>query len=1070
MSELKSIDYKDWFINQKRIPDKTSVEYKPFHDFHKDLCINGFMMDGVFINPFLYWHLNLWHTEVDVIDEKGRISQPYINPTLRDNEWIVTNEIEKAHIAKKGLVILGLRRMAKSVMEASYIGWGATFDENSQNVISGLNAPDIKLITDKLDKGLNYIPEYWRWQRIEDNWKNQVTLGIKTRGGERIPFSYILIRNLDEGNNEEAIAGTKPRKLIIDEIGKGSFLKGLQAAKPGFTTPFGWGCSPILTGTGGDMKKFQDAKLLMFDVEAFNFMSYNNADDTKRVHGLFLGHKYRMEAKEPSTLGAYLELPKSSPLHEIPMQVSNVEKADKVTDSDLEALKKSSERSTYLKEKMYYPKKVDDIFLNEDTNIFDIEGARRQQLKLYANGVTGTPVILFPTETGVGHEFTDKRPITNFPVKPGDDKDAPVVILEFPITNPPYGLYVAGCLLPGERVITEKGRTPVENVILSDKLINKDGEKVDIINLQRYFKQEEDIYTIKVSNSYRTTSFTKEHPIYVSDSFGNNAEPIIENRFNFDFVKAENLKINQWIKVPNIYKKKNEFDIDILWNNVDVRIDRQIPSPLKNENFWWFIGIFLGDGWCESNRHKISVSFNKKETLHIYRFTELVESLFNRKVSSRVRNNCIELTFCCDQLHNFIINHFGKSASGKRIPDWAKRIDNNNKYQLLLGYLDSDGCIYRDKKRNYYNLDFVSISLDLLEDIQDVLLSLGYVSNLCLLREAKVHKFKNRTSLTKPTYQLRVGNNETIKFSRYFNQCVSHKLLKIDYNNLKKTVTSPKSGCFISECGNYAYFKIKKINKFKYTGWVYNFECDTHTYMCRNITTHNCDPYRQGKAEYSKSLGTVAIYKRMHDITGEKYQDMFVAYYAARPNKKEDWEKQAELLIQMYNARTLCENDEISFIEHMKAVNKAHYLEKQPEWLKEIVPNTTVSREYGIHRSANKIIDFLHGCWKRYTEEVIFQEKDEQGNITKQVLGMSRVLDPMVLEETIQFNEDGNFDRLIAYELALALAYKMDPIYGRAGAEGDGRIKSLGRVKVEKPALFQDSRGLFIKKKRKLFT
>ena len=36
------------------------------------------------------------------------------------------------------------------------------------------------------------------------------------------------------GNNEEAIAGTKPRRLIIDEIGKGNFLRGLQAAIPGF--------------------------------------------------------------------------------------------------------------------------------------------------------------------------------------------------------------------------------------------------------------------------------------------------------------------------------------------------------------------------------------------------------------------------------------------------------------------------------------------------------------------------------------------------------------------------------------------------------------------------------------------------------------------------------------------------------------------------------------------------------------------------------------------------------------------------------------------------------------------
>jgi len=40
--------------------------------------------------------------------------------------------------------------------------------------------------------------------------------------------------------------------------------------------------------------------------------------------------------------------------------------------------------------------------------------------------------------------------------------------------------------------------------------------------------------------------------------------------------------------------------------------------------------------------------------------------------------------------------------------------------------------------------------------------------------------------------------------------------------------------------------KVESINKSSYTGVVYNFECDTHTYMCRNILTHNCDPLNVG--------------------------------------------------------------------------------------------------------------------------------------------------------------------------------------------------------------------------------
>lgn len=659
-----NVTYNEWLINQKRLPDKNSEEYRPFFEFHKQLCIDGFMMDGVFINPFLYWHLNMWHTEVDILDNMGRIQQKYANPSLRDNEWIVTNEIHRANLEKKGLVILGIRRFAKSVLEASYIGFGATLDENSQNVIAGLNSPDIKLITDKLDKGLNFVPEYFRWQRVEDNWKNQVTLGIKTKGGERIPFSQILIRNLDEGNNEEAIAGTKPRKLIIDEIGKGSFLKGLQAAIPGFTTPFGWGCSPILTGTGGDMKKFMDAKSLMFDVANYNFLTYNNENDEKRIHGLFISNKYRMEAKEKTTLGQYLEAPKESDLHNVEILVSNKELADKITNDNLERLKKAGDRTAYLKERMYYPQEVDDIFLNEDTNIFNVDAAKRQRVRLQVQEKTGTPVLLFMDDGVVCHEFTDKMPIMTFPLKSSDQKDAPVVIYEFPVESPPYGLYVAGV-----------------------------------------------------------------------------------------------------------------------------------------------------------------------------------------------------------------------------------------------------------------------------------------------------------------------------------------------------------------------------------------------------------DPYRQGQAKYSNSLGSVYIYKRMHDITGEKYQDMFVASYCARPDKKETWEEQARLLIKYYNARTLCENDDISFIEYMKSKGDAHYLEKQPGWLQEIVPNTTVKREYGIHRSSQKIIDYLHTCLKKYSEEVVYRETDENGNSTKEVLGFSRILDPMLLEEMIQYNDEGNYDRIVSAELAIAQAMKMDPIYGKVGGSSDDdRIKSLYSRK-NKNKLFPTSSG-----------
>jgi hypothetical protein len=198
------------------------------------------------------------------------------------------------------------------------------------------------------------------------------------------------------------------------------------------------------------------------------------------------------------------------------------------------------------------------------------------------------------------------------------------------------------------------------------------------------------------------------------------------------------------------------------------------------------------------------------------------------------------------------------------------------------------------------------------------------------------------------------------------------------------------------------------------------------------------DPYRQGKAEYSDSLGAVYIFKRIHDIQSDRYQNLFVASYVARPESKDKWNETARLLIKYYNAYTLCENDEMSFIEHMiKKGDAARYLAPQPQWLKEIVPNTSVRRDYGIHRSNDRIRLHLDGLLKSYLDEVVF--KDEE----RETLGVTRIFDSMLLEEIIMFNSDeGNYDRVVAAELAIAMADHLNPQFVVSSDKQDPRIKS----------------------------
>lgn len=643
---------KDWFYNLT-VPPEDSPEFRKFVKKEIDKCLGGVTMDDVYISGWLYWHLNHWYIRDDVEDEFGNINRRKMLASLRDNEWEVGQYLEQCRVEKKGYMHIGVRQFGKSEIMASYMGYHAELFEHTQNVVVGGNDDDLQLIRDKIDFGIKNL---WKGLRIpkldKDTKKNMTRLGFKAKGGEDNVWSYLIVRNVAEGNKTEGPAGITAKAYATDEIGKFSFAQSFEAAKPAFKSKFGWRCVPLLFGTGGSFDKGADAERFFNNPEANNLLAVVDPKTGKKT-AIFMSGLYRIDCKYQTTLGDYLrsigKIDWETPnLDQIPMMVSDKEKAEALILKEREEKSRDPDKVEYQKLIMYYPLTPEECFLSSSINIYNARICKSQQNNIKALGTPGSPVELYHDENGkISHIFSNKLPISSFPMKNNESKDAPVMIYEFPIENPPFGLYVAGV-----------------------------------------------------------------------------------------------------------------------------------------------------------------------------------------------------------------------------------------------------------------------------------------------------------------------------------------------------------------------------------------------------------DPYRQGQAKYSSSLGVVYIYKRMHDIQSEKFQDMIVASYAARPDRKEEWEEQARLLIKYYNARTLCENDEVSFIEYMKAKGDAHYLEKQPEWLKEIVPNTTAARDYGIHRSAERIRDYLRNCLKSYTEEPIFIERNEEGSIIKEILGVSRILDPLLLEELSKFNEEDNFDREVAASLAIALAIHLNPTVGKIG-EGTPMVDAI---------------------------
>lgn len=442
--------------------DDLSPEELEFWKEEDRKVLEGVNIDGYQFSGWLYWHINHWCINLDEQLPNGEVISKASTPLLRDNEIIINEALLKAEDfdnpvmdtrTRKGLIILGLRQMGKTTFESSYSGRSGVIFKGSQNLILGTTLGDLNNITQNIDFGLLNCTPWFRTPRITRDWDSErVQLGFKDKQGDNRVWSQFVIRNTAGGKKTEAGAGTTIKSMVYDEIGKDDFLQAFVAVKPAMLSRFGYRAVPILVGTGGSFEKGTDAKNLFFTPSAHNMVEFTQPDG--RVTGLFMPGTLRQDCKYMTTLGQWLldtkrmeSIPEGSELFEIQMLATNMELA-------LETIRKSRESSlldtdpkAHLKEVMYYPLTVDEVFLTADNNLFApvIENLRKHKVNLEEN-FTPRCVDLYRDLDGVTVTWksSNKRPITKFPVDGSTIKDAPVVIYEEPIADLPYATYVCG--------------------------------------------------------------------------------------------------------------------------------------------------------------------------------------------------------------------------------------------------------------------------------------------------------------------------------------------------------------------------------------------------------------------------------------------------------------------------------------------------------------------------------------------------------------------------------------------------------------------------------------------------
>lgn len=811
-----------------------TTDYNKYWEQETDRCINGYTApDGEGITGYNYFYLNyspiMRLKEEEYTDREGNLRKRRQRilefPSFWDYDYYYFCAIEQAELEGKHMAVLKCRQRGYSFKGGSMLVRNYMLIPGSKNF--AIASEQKFLIGDglltKAWQIMDFLDKHTAWakQRLVST-RMERTSGYKITDefGKQTEQGYLSsITGITLKNDPERVRGTRAKLVLWEEGGKfPSLLDAWRIEQPSVETDDGKAFGLMIAfGTGGtEGASFEGLKELFYKPKSYNVLSFPNIWDEGRENtecAFFVPAYSNLESFDDDGNQVYMDRDGNSYKEKA---IENlIDQRNKVKDGG--ASQQSIDR--FISERPIRPAEA---VLELGKNIFPRKLLMDQLTRIRTNKKLQSMKHIVDLEwDGNGQVKATEKPsgdITNYPLKKGDKPHGSVVIWEYPVKDPPLGLYIGGCLTPGEKVCTQRGLVNVEDVTFDDKLLNKNGKFVEIKNLQRYEKKDEPIFKVKPYGSFRTTTFTGEHPIWVYDK---------------GFVKAKDLKKEDWLEIPNIYVNNNYVDIDE-----------------KLSKLYYFYGLWLGDGFCNKNgnSYDIYLSIGKDEEDLAQFYDSLVLELFDRKCIHVHKDKEQTRRFTNKNLFLKLKSMFGSNAYNKRVPEFIKRLPNAYKRSFIQGYLDSDGSVFYDNGK--VRVNFTSVNLQLLEDVQDMLFGMKIANSIvvhqkeCINRQGVHSEQSYRINISRADqYQLQ---NTPVFESRKI------KLLK----QAEIPSTSKMKIKFINdeEACNKVLLKIEKIEESSYTGIVYNFECDTHTFMCRNILTHNCDPltYQRGTIEQKR--------------------------------------------------------------------------------------------------------------------------------------------------------------------------------------------------------------------------
>ena len=436
-----------------------TTDYNTYWEREAQRCLNGYTApDGQWITGYNYFYLNyspiMKLVETQYTDRNGnkrtRRERLFKFPDFWDYDTHYFKAIEEAEAEGRHMVVLKARARGYSFKGASMLCRNYFLIKKSKSFAV---ASEQKYLTgdglltkawqimDFLDKNTG-----WAKRRLKST-SLERTSGFKIKDeitGKEVEDGYqSSIMGITLKNDPERIRGTRGKLVLWEEAGKFPDIKqAWQIERPALEDDAGNAFGLMIAfGTGGEEgADFEGLQDIFYHPDGFNCLEFPNIWDTgmnDQKCGFFVPAWSNLYSTDhPECMDEYGNTNRSPAIKVLMEQRERVRQGqpdETVTDR-------------YIAE---HPITPQEAILEVGKNIFPKKQLQMQLSHIRTNTkLQNMKHIVDLTWGGDGQVIaTEKKSgdITNYPLKNGQKPEGSVVIWEYPIKDPPFGLYIAGC-------------------------------------------------------------------------------------------------------------------------------------------------------------------------------------------------------------------------------------------------------------------------------------------------------------------------------------------------------------------------------------------------------------------------------------------------------------------------------------------------------------------------------------------------------------------------------------------------------------------------------------------------